>query len=167
MEQPEEVTDWVEVLVRDFQDKLTHGLYEAIYQLDDASVDALMEGQARTCVSAFTALAGLQTPMDLDAFLERMRTAGPSRIEIRREGATIYWREQHHGECVCPLVRRSVVRLDPKLCMCGAYWVQYLFQTVTQTAVDVETVTTVATGAEDCTFRITLKRGAAVGRQTA
>jgi hypothetical protein len=105
-----------------------------------------MEGRARTCVSAFAALAGLPAPMDLGAFLETMRTAGPSRIEIRREGDTIYWREQHQGECVCPLVRRSVVRLDPKLCMCGAYWVQYLFGTVTQPPVDVETVTTVATG---------------------
>ena len=51
--------------------------------------------------------------------------------------------------------------------MCGAYWVQYLFETVTQVPGDVETVTTVATGAEDCAFRITLKRGAKAGRQTA
>jgi len=108
--QSEQVTDWVEVLNRpDYQDKLTHGLYEAIYRLGDASVDALMEGQARTCVRAFAVLAGLPAPMDLDAFLQTMRTAGPSRIEIRREGDTIYWREQHQGEWVCPLVRRSVV----------------------------------------------------------
>ena len=86
MNQSEQVTDWVEVLLRDYQDKLTHGPYEAIYRLGDASVDALMEGQARTCVRAFAVLAGLPAPMDLDAFLQTMRTAGPSRIEIRREG---------------------------------------------------------------------------------
>ena len=167
MKGSENAGDWVEVLMRDYQDKLTHGLYEAMYGLDGASIDALMEGQARTCVSAFVELAGLPVPMDLGAFLQKMRTAGPSRIEIRREGDTIYWREQHKGECVCPLVRRSVIRLDPKLCVCGEYWVQYLFESVAHTPVDVETVATVATGAEDCEFRITLKRAGKAQDETA
>ncbi len=105
--------------------------------------------------------------MDLDSFLDAMRTAGPSQVEIRREGDVIHWTELHGGQCVCPFVRRRVIRLDPKLCICGAYWVKHLFETVANTPVEVETVETAATGAENCRFRITIKRGARPANQDA
>jgi hypothetical protein len=153
-DQPE---DWVQALMRDYQDKLVSGLYETIYGVEASCLDALMEGQARSCVTAFVELTDLATPMDLDSFLDAIRTAGPSQVDIRREGAVIHWTERHRGECVCPFVRRQVIRLDPKLCICGAYWVKHLFRTVANTEVKVETVETAATGAENCCFRITLK----------
>ncbi|HEX7406111.1 MAG TPA: hypothetical protein VF515_00535, partial [Candidatus Binatia bacterium] len=108
--------DWIQNLIRDFQDTLTCGLYEAIYKLDDPSAERLMQAQARTCVGAFLKLSDLRIPMELDEFLHAMRTAGPSQVDIQRQGDVIDWIEQHHGECVCPFVRRKVVRLDPKLC---------------------------------------------------
>jgi len=153
-----EPAEWVEKLMRDYQDKLTCGLFESIYELDGDSVNALMKGQAKTCASAFIDLAGLPVPMDLDAFLDRMRISSPSQLEIQREGDVIHWTEVHHGECVCPLIRRKVIRLDPKLCMCGAYWVKDLFERVAGTHVEVETMETVATGAENCRFRVTVQR---------
>lgn len=149
-----EPPEWVHQLIRDFQDTLTCGLYEAIYQLDDGAVEALMDAQARICVGAFLKISNLRVPMALDDFLQAMRIAGPSLIEIRRDGDLIEWVEQHQGECVCPFVRRKVVRLDPKLCICGAHWVQHLFETVAQTRVAVETLETAATGAQNCHFRI-------------
>ena len=149
--------DWVQGLMRDYQDKLTCGLYEAIYRLKDGALETLMRDQAHSCVAAFLELTDLPAHMELDAFLEAMRTAGPSQIEIQREGDVIEWRERHQGQCVCPFVRRGVVRLDAKLCVCGAHWVKHLFETVTGTAVEVETIETVATGAPDCRFRITLR----------
>ncbi len=153
-----QAAEWVQQLMRDFQDELTCGLYEAIYSLEQPSVEALMQAQARTCVAAFLKFADLRIPMDLDEFLQAMRTAGPSQIEIQRAGNVIHWAEQHHGECVCPFVRRGVVRLDPKLCICGAHWVRYLCKAVTNTDVDVETGETVATGAQNCCFRITVRK---------
>jgi hypothetical protein len=159
--------DWVQALMRDYQDKLVSGLYETIYAVDADCLDALMEGQARSCVAAFIDLTGLAAPMDLDSFLDAMRTTGPSQVEFRREGDVIHWTELHRGECVCPLVRREVIRLDPKLCICGASWVRRLFQTVANTPVEVETVETVATGAENCCYRITVKGAAeAAGEST-
>jgi len=152
-----EATDWVQELIRDFQDKLTCGLYEAIYSLDTPNVETLMKAQARSCVGAFLELGTLQVPMPLDEFLKVMRVAGPSQIEVRRDGDVIHWIEQHQGECVCPFVKRGVIRLDSKLCICGAHWVQYLFQAVAKTDVDVETLESVATGAQNCCFRITVK----------
>ncbi len=149
--------EWVQDLIRDYQDTLTCGLYEAIYQLDDAAVERLMHAQARTCVGAFLGFADLSPPMTLDDFLKAVRTAGPSPIEIRRDGDVIEWVERHGGECVCPFVRRKVVRLDSKLCICGAHWVQQLFATVAHTQVEVETVATAATGSQNCHFRISVK----------
>jgi hypothetical protein len=149
--------DWVQELTRDFQDKLTCGLYDAIYQLDQGSVETLMRAQAHSCVGAFLELGTLRTPMSLDAFLDAMRIAGPSQIDIEREGNVIHWSEQHDGQCVCPFVRRGVVRLDPKLCLCGAHWVKELFRTVTHTEVDVEILETAATGARNCSFLITVQ----------
>ena len=146
--------DWVQQLMRDFQDTLTGGLYEAIYKLDRRCVEPLMQAQARTCVAAFLNLSDLRVPMTLDDFLQAMRIAGPSKVDIRRDGDRIEWIEQHQGECVCPFVRRKVVRLDPQLCICGAHWVQRLFETVAHTKVEVETVETAATGAQNCHFRI-------------
>lgn len=148
---------WAEDLIRDYQDKLTCGLYDAIYRLDGPSVDALMEAQARTCVGAFLELGTLKAPMSLDDFLQRIQIAGPSKIEIQREGNIIHWDEQHQGECVCPFVRRGVVRLDRHLCRCGAYWVKYLFEAVAQTAVDVDLVSSVATGSRNCSFVIKVR----------
>ena len=153
--------DWVQNLIRDYQDTLTCGLYEAIYRLQDGALDTLMEGQARTCVAAYLKLTALPAHMEMDAFLEAIQTAGPSQVEIQREGNVIHWRELHQGQCICPFVRRGVVRLDPKLCICGAYWVKHLFETVTKTPVEVEMIETAATGAQDCRFRITLKAEAA------
>ncbi len=150
-------TDWLQELIRTFQDKLTCGLYEAIYGLEQPAVDTLMRAQARTCVGAFLDLGTLRTPMPLNEFLQAMQTAGPSRIEIRREGNVIHWTELHDGKCVCPFVTRNVIRLDPKLCICGGHWVKVLFETVTQTQVDVETLETVATGSKNCCFRVTVK----------
>ena len=144
-------------LIRDYQDKLTCGLYEAIYRLDQRSVDTLMQSQARSCVAAFVELGGMQVPMQLDAFLEAMRLAGPSKIDIRREGNVIHWTEEHHGECPCPFVRREVIRLHPTLCICATHWMRHLFETVAKTQVEVKTVETVATGADNCRFRISVK----------
>lgn len=149
--------DWVQDLIRDYQDELTSGLYETIYGLDEGSLDALMQGQACACVAAFLKLSDLRAPMDLDAFLAHMRIAGPSKIDIQQESDVIHWTEQHQGQCVCPFVRRGVIRLDAKLCICGAYWVKNLFDTVAKTPVEVETVETVATGAQNCRFRIIVK----------
>ncbi|MFN8544954.1 MAG: hypothetical protein U0807_12240 [Candidatus Binatia bacterium] len=149
--------DWLTQLMRDFQDRLTCGLYEAIYDLEQPALETLMQAQARTCAAAFLDLTGLKVPQPLDEFLVTMQTCGPSQIEITRDGDVIDWRERHQGECVCPFVRRGVVRLDPKLCLCGAHWVERLFATVTGTKVDVEMVESAATGAQDCRFRITLR----------
>jgi len=161
VDKPEQA-DWLQNLIRDYQDKLTCGLWEAVYSLDQPSLDTLMQAQARTCVGAFLELGTLQTPLPLDDFLRAVRTAGPSQIEIQRHGDVIEWTEVHHGECLCPYVKRGVVRLDPKLCICGAHWVKYLLEVVTGTEVDIETVETVATGAQNCRFRITVKE--AVGK---
>ena len=155
---PGEAGEWVETLMRDFQDRLTGGLFETIYKMDDAAVDTLMEGEAQTCVSAFVDLTGLSVPMSLDSFLEKMQTSGPSKVRLERDGDVILWTELHQGKCVCPLVTRDVISLNPKLCICGAYWVKHLFKTVANTEVDVETIETVAHGAENCRFRITVKR---------
>ncbi|MCH7510770.1 MAG: hypothetical protein IIB19_00225 [Chloroflexi bacterium] len=155
---PGEAGEWVETLTRDFQDRLTGGLFETIYKMDDAAVDTLMEGEAQTCVSAFVDLTGLSVPMSLDSFLEKMQTSGPSKVRLERDGDVILWTELHQGKCVCPLVTRDVISLNPKLCICGAYWVKHLFKTVANTEVDVETIETVAHGAENCRFRITVKR---------
>jgi len=148
--------DWVEAIIRDYQDTLTGGLYEAIYALDAPQVEQLMCAQARTCVAAFLNVSALRAPLPLEDFLTAIRTAGPSQIDIRRDGDTIMWTERHRGECVCPFVRRKVVRLAPPLCVCGAHWVRTLFDQVTHTTVDVDIVETVAHGAPDCTFRIRL-----------
>ena len=149
--------DWVLELMRDFQDTLTCGLYEAIYTLDDATVEPLMRSQAHACVAGFLKFADLRVPMSVDEFLVAIRTAAPSQIDITRDGDVIDWRERHSGACVCPFVKREVIRLDPKLCMCGAHWVQRLFEVVARTPVDIEIGDTVASGAEDCHFRIRLR----------
>lgn len=149
---------WVEDLMRDFQDKLTCGLYDAIYQLDTPVVNRLMRAQARTCTAAFIDLSGLRVPMPLDEFLQAIRIAGPSTVEIERVDDLIHWDEQHAGECVCPFVRRGVVRLDRHLCTCGAHWVKHLIETVTGTPVDVDIVNTVATGSRNCSFVIRVRQ---------
>ncbi len=149
-----EIDESVDEELRCYQDRLTCGLYEAIYDLDDASLDTVMKRQARACVAAFLDLAGLPTPMDLDSFRKAMRGAQSMGAEIKQEGDVIHWTQNQRDRCVCPLVQRGAVRLDPKLCACSAYWVKYLFEEIGHTPVSVEIVETVARGGQTCRFKI-------------
>jgi hypothetical protein len=150
-----EIDESVDEELRCYQDRLTCGLYEAIYGLDDASLDDIMKRQAQTCVDAFLDLAGLSSPMDMDSFREAMRTAQPMGAEIEQEGDVLHWTQNQRSQCVCPLVQRGAVRLDPKLCACSAYWVKYLFEKIGHTPVRVDIVETVARGGQTCRFKIT------------
>ena len=150
--------DWVEQLMRSVRDKLVGGMYEGVYALDGAPLRRVMDAQAEACVHAFVALADIPPELDLEAFMERMKTAGPSRVRIDPVGDDeLLWTELHDGECVCPHVRQNVVRLDPKLCLCGETWVRLLVERHARRRADVELVESVATGACNCIYRIRLR----------
>jgi hypothetical protein len=149
--------DWVQELMRSYRDRLLGGLYEGIYGLEGEPLRRILDAQAETCVSAFVALADIPADLDLDAFLQRMRISGPSPVRLERTGPDeLVWTELHHGECVCPYVRQSVIRLDPKLCLCGETWVRLLIERHARRRAQVSLVESVATGAENCVYRVTL-----------
>lgn len=149
--------DWVEQLMRSFRDKLIGGLYEGVYALEGEPLHRVMDAQAEACVHAFVALAEFPPELDFEAFLERMKTNGPSKIELNRiSGDELVWKELHHGECMCPHVRQEVIPLDPKLCICGATWVRLLVERHARRAATVTLVESVATGSENCVYRVTL-----------
>jgi hypothetical protein len=149
--------DWVEQLMRSFRDKLVGGLYEGVYALDGEPLKRVMDAQAEACVHAFVSLAEIPADLDFDAFLERMKTNGPSQIELERTADDeLLWRELHRGECVCPHVRQEIIPLDPKLCLCGATWVRLLVERHARRTATVTLVESVATGAENCVYRVKL-----------
>jgi hypothetical protein len=149
--------DWVEQLMRSFRDQLVGGLYEGIYALEGAPLRRVMDAQAEACVHAFVALTDIPADLDFEAFLERMKTSGPSRVRIEPiNDDELLWTELHEGECVCPHVRQNVVRLDPKLCLCGETWVRLLIERHARRRAEVALVESVATGARNCVYRIRL-----------
>lgn len=148
--------DWIEQLTRDFQDKITRGTYEGIYALEGEALDGVMQCQAHACFEAFVQLYALPEDLDLDAFLARIATGGPSRILIQRDGNTILWDEQHEGQCMCPFVRREVVALKPALCGCAVHWLRKLIERHARRPAEVELLDSVAQGSQNCLFRITL-----------
>jgi hypothetical protein len=148
---------WVEDLMRRFRDGLVRGLYDGLYQLEGEPLRTVMDAQAEVCVHAFTALADIPADLSFDEFLERMKIAGPSRVRVeRRGGDELLWTELHAGECVCPHVRQGIIGLDPKLCLCGETWVRLLVERHAHRRATVELVESVATGAQNCVYRITL-----------
>lgn len=148
--------DWIEQLTRDYQDTITRGAYVGIYQLPEQQLDRVMACQAHACVDEFVKLYDLPEQLDLDTFLARMATGGPSRITIQRDGDIILWEEEHEGQCMCPLVRRNVIPLRPELCVCAVHWLRMLIERHTQRPVHVELVDSVAKGGKNCLFHITL-----------
>ncbi|RMD82102.1 MAG: hypothetical protein D6815_10005 [Candidatus Dadabacteria bacterium] len=146
--------DWLAELLRNFQDSITRGTFEGIYSLDGEALERVMHEQAEACVHAFVELFGIPADLDLDTFLERIQYGGSSKIQVERNGNEILWREEHHGECMCPLVKRGVIRLDEKLCVCAINWVRMLVERHARKPVQVELVDSVARGASDCTFRL-------------
>lgn len=149
--------DWVEQLMRSFREKLVGGLYEGIFSLEGESLQRVMGAQAEACVQGFVALTSIPADLDFPAFLERMKTSGPSKVElVRVSDDELLWRELHCGECVCPHVRQGVIRLDPKLCICGATWVRLLVERHARRAATVTLVESVATGSENCVYRVAL-----------
>lgn len=147
----------VEKLIRDFQDQITRGTYDGIYSLDARSLDRVMECQASACARAYVELYQISADLDLDGFLAKMEMGGSSKIRITRDGNTILWEELHDGQCMCPLVTREVVRLEPGLCVCAAHWVRNLFERHVRGPVHVEMVDSVAHGNQNCIFRITIE----------
>jgi hypothetical protein len=149
--------DWVEQLMRTFRDDLVGGLYEGIYGLEGEPLRRVMDTQAEACVHAFVALADIPPDLDFDTFLERMKISGPSRVRVESAGDDeLLWTELHEGECVCPHVRQQVIRLDPKLCLCGETWVRLLIERHARRRAEVSLVESVATGAQNCVYRIRL-----------
>lgn len=149
--------DWVEELRRDFQDRIVAGTYQGLLQLDDQTQDRVMQCQARTCMEGFVELYDLDASLDLDRFLDRIANgAGPSEIDIERDGETIVWRERHHGQCMCPLVARGVVPANEMLCRCSVHWVRMLIERHARRPAEVELAESVARGDQDCVFRIRL-----------
>jgi hypothetical protein len=148
--------DWIEQLTRDFQDSITRGAYAGISQLPERQLDSVMACQAHACVDAFVKLYELPEELDLDAFLARMATGGPSRINIQRSGDTILWDEIHEGQCMCPLVRRNIIPLTPALCVCAVHWLRGLLERHAHRPVHVELLDSVAKQGTNCVFRATL-----------
>jgi hypothetical protein len=149
--------DWVEQLMRSFRDKLLGGLYAGVYALEGEPLHRVMDAQAEACVQAFVSLTEIPAEVDFDEFLERMKISGPSKLELERvSDDELLWRELHHGDCVCPHVRQQVIPLDAKLCICGATWVRLLVERHARRAAAVTLVESVATGAENCVYRVTL-----------
>lgn len=149
--------DPIEKMVRDFQDRIVRGAYDGIYGLESPALDRVMECQASECVVAFTELYGISDALDLDAFLEKMQLGGSSKIGVERHGNEILLTEHHEGRCVCPLVTRGVISLDPKLCGCAEHWLRKLFERRVVGPVHVELLDSAAKGSENCVFRVTIE----------
>jgi hypothetical protein len=147
--------DPTEKLIRDFQDRITQGTYAGIYGLDDAGIERVMQCQADSCARAFVELYQISDDLDLDAFLEKMTLGGSSKIRIRRESdGAIIWEELHNGQCMCPLVTREVIPLEPELCRCAIHWLRMLVERHVKGPVSVELIDSVAHGSENCVFRV-------------
>lgn len=152
-----QVDEELDAMLQEYQDKLTHGIYEAIYDLDEASFESIMRCQAHTCVDAFLDFSGVPSRMSLEDLADAVRDVEPLGGDIERRGDVIRWTGNQRGECACPLVRKGVIRLDPKLCDCSKHWVKHLFDRIAHTPVNVEIIETVATGGSTCSFEITLR----------
>jgi len=148
--------DWIEQLTRDFQDTITRGVYEGIAQLPEEQRDRVMACQAHACLQEFVKLYDLPETLDFDTFLARIATGGPSKIKIQRDGDIILWEEQHEGQCMCPLVRREVVPLQPALCACATHWLRLLIERYARRPCHVELRESVAQGTTNCVFVVTL-----------
>ena len=97
----------IEKLIRDFQDSITRGTYDGIYALDETGLERVMECQADACVRAYVDLYQIPADLDLDAFLEKMKMGGSSKIEIRRDGEV--WRQTYRrGDPVSPFEKIGV-----------------------------------------------------------
>lgn len=149
--------DWVVDLMRSFQQKLTAGLLRGAYALDGEPLRQIMDAQAEACVHAFTELSDLPPDLDFESFLERMRTAGPSKMELTRLGPDEFvWTELHEGRCVCPHVRLGTIPLDRRLCLCGETWVRLLVERHARRPAAVTVLESVATGSQNCVYSIRL-----------
>jgi hypothetical protein len=154
--------EFVEDLLRSQQDEIVRSMLDAVLALDEASSQAVLKEMAAGCLARFLRMVDIPVERGLDALLDRMRKAGPERVQISRSGNEIIWRELREGRCMCPLVRRNVVELQPKLCECSKEWTRGLVETFWGAPVEAEIVESVGMGSQDCVFRLTL--GTASGK---
>ncbi|OGO08585.1 MAG: hypothetical protein A2Y61_06555 [Chloroflexi bacterium RBG_13_60_13] len=152
----DESLHFVQELLRADEDEIIGGLLRGLFKLDDPCLATLFAEMAGACRARFLRRAELPADIDMDGFIERMRLAGPGRIDIQRAGNEIVWSEIAEGQCSCPLVRLGVVELNPKLCACSVEWLRGVMEKFHDGDVAVELVESVANGSQSCVFRVKL-----------
>lgn len=148
--------EFLEELLRSHEDEVVQGLCRGVFALDEPSFNAVVREMASACRARFLRAADIPTSLDLDGMIERVRRAGPDRIDITRDGDEILWRELREGQCMCPMVRRGAVELSPKMCACAAEWARGLVEMFYHGPVTVELLESVAIGSDCCLFRLKL-----------
>jgi hypothetical protein len=136
-----------------------HGLDQALGELDDRSLGALMTRCGRACSESFSKQVYLEQyreAADLDDFLARLNRAfgdlsarrlGPDEIEIR------------YSACGCDLVRDGYIR-SPKLCLCSLESLRYNWEAVLgKGRVDCRMETSILRGGDCCRFIVKIVRG--------
>ncbi|MDI6857448.1 MAG: hypothetical protein QME71_03925 [Dehalococcoidia bacterium] len=148
--------EFVDELLRADRDEIVRGFCRGFANLDAASGTALLSEMAGACRNCFLRRADFPDGLTLEGLIERLETAGPHRIEIRRVEKEIIWSELLEGRCACPLVRLGTVPLCPRLCDCAVEWLRGLIEKYHGGNVTVELVESVAGGSQSCVFRVKL-----------
>jgi hypothetical protein len=121
-------------------------------EVDAETRRAIMEACGRRCIGASTlekARRFRQEARDLDDLLARLNEAHIGGEHLRREGGVIH---AAYDRCYCGSVSKTREPLSVTYCYCSCGWYRQLFETLLDEPVEVELLSSIVQGDENCRF---------------
>ncbi len=131
------------------------GMMDALDQaVDIPTRQTIMETCGRRCIGTSILDKARQlakTARDMDDMLAQLNQAHLGGGHLRREGAMIHALYDH---CYCGSVNKSTEPFSPTYCYCSCGWYRQLFETLLERPVEVELLSSIIQGDENCRFLI-------------
>ncbi len=134
------------------------GIVTGLNEVDEETARRILKRCGEDCCKIFIEVYGLDLAShDLDSLIATLdRGLATTGTRCVREGDVILY-EFKSEQCECPLVFENIVELTPRLCLsCFTNWLEYMFGTVSKRPVKAQLIESLATGADKCSFRISL-----------
>jgi len=122
--------------------------------VDEPTRQAIMQACGRQCIGASTldkARKLAKTTADLDDLLEKLNQAHLGGGHLRREGGVIH---AAYDRCYCGSVSKTKEPFSATYCHCSCGWYRQLFETLLERPVEVELLSSILQGDENCCFLI-------------
>ncbi len=139
------ITNWTETLML-IMDK----------NLDEKTRTNIMEAGGRKCAERTFKPTALKFKGNTEGFLDTLKQMWAETVSYDKAKGTITLHMKKFERCFCPLAAGKKTFKTGTFCLCSQGWMKEVFETVTEKKVKAEMLSTILTGSDHCSVKITI-----------